>query len=245
MRMQRNVNTCGIVAWPPVFPTVAGELATISSADLQPAELCIDVMRGSGAAAAACWRSIARALRLTPWAVPGAPPIDPDNPTNPPTPPTPAPGPDPGPGPGPSPPTRGCSPTYTVQAGDTIFRIAQANKVSYLNVIATNPQIANPDLIMVGDVLTLPCPPPSVCKATVVVNPGDSLWAISNANGVTLQDLVSANPQITTPDLIYPGDTVNVPPCSSPPEAARAVKAARTKCVSKTYTAKLGDYPYK
>jgi len=43
------------------------------------------------------------------------------------------------------------------------------------------------------------------------VVPGDTLWAIARANGVPLQQLIDANPQIQNPDLIFPGQRVNVP----------------------------------
>ena len=46
---------------------------------------------------------------------------------------------------------------------------------------------------------------------THAVKRGDTLWAIARANGVSLKDLIAANPQIKNPDLIYPGDKVKIP----------------------------------
>ena len=43
------------------------------------------------------------------------------------------------------------------------------------------------------------------------VRKGDSLWGIAKRHGVTLTALISANPQIKNPNLIYPGDRVNLP----------------------------------
>lgn len=43
------------------------------------------------------------------------------------------------------------------------------------------------------------------------VVPGDTLWAIARANGVPLQQLIEANPQIQNPDLIFPGQRINIP----------------------------------
>lgn len=40
---------------------------------------------------------------------------------------------------------------------------------------------------------------------------GDCLWKIARAKGVSLQALIAANPQIKNPDLIYPGQKINVP----------------------------------
>lgn len=43
------------------------------------------------------------------------------------------------------------------------------------------------------------------------VKPGDTLSAIARANNVGLQELINANPQIKNPDLIYPGQVVQIP----------------------------------
>ena len=47
--------------------------------------------------------------------------------------------------------------------------------------------------------------------ASVSVQHGDTLSAIAQRSGVSLQALISANPQIVNPSLIYPGDTISVP----------------------------------
>ncbi|MEW5785790.1 MAG: LysM peptidoglycan-binding domain-containing protein [Bacillota bacterium] len=48
---------------------------------------------------------------------------------------------------------------YTVQAGDSMFSIAQMFGVSLQALIAANPQITNPGQIFPCDVLCVPCPP--------------------------------------------------------------------------------------
>ena len=40
---------------------------------------------------------------------------------------------------------------------------------------------------------------------------GDSLWKIAVKYQIGLSEIISANPQIKNPDLIYPGDIINVP----------------------------------
>ncbi|MFN8639246.1 MAG: LysM domain-containing protein [Dehalococcoidia bacterium] len=45
--------------------------------------------------------------------------------------------------------------TYTVQSGDTLSAIAEANGITLAEVIRLNPQIANPDLIHPGDEITI------------------------------------------------------------------------------------------
>src|SRR5436305_10017814 len=46
---------------------------------------------------------------------------------------------------------------------------------------------------------------------TYVVQQGDTLSGIAQEFGVSLSDLEAANPQITNPDLIFPGQVINIP----------------------------------
>lgn len=56
-----------------------------------------------------------------------------------------------------------------------------------------------------------------------IVQPGDSLWSISQAHGCSLQALLAANPQISNPNNITVGARINLPdgctPESTPPPA--------------------------
>lgn len=46
---------------------------------------------------------------------------------------------------------------------------------------------------------------------TYTVCKGDTLWGIAGRYGVELTALITANPQIKNPNLIYPGDEVRIP----------------------------------
>ena len=46
-------------------------------------------------------------------------------------------------------------------------------------------------------------------KYTVIK--GDSLWKIAVKYQVGLDEIISANPQIKNPNLIYPGDVITIP----------------------------------
>ncbi|HUW65727.1 MAG TPA: LysM domain-containing protein [Spirochaetia bacterium] len=46
---------------------------------------------------------------------------------------------------------------------------------------------------------------------TYMVQPGDTMSGIASMFGVSLAALVAANPQIANPDLIYPGQVINIP----------------------------------
>ena len=56
-----------------------------------------------------------------------------------------------------------------------------------------------------------PAPSPSSPAGSVTVRSGDTLWGIARDNGVSLGSLIAANPQIRNPDLIHPGQAVNLP----------------------------------
>jgi spore coat assembly protein SafA len=51
--------------------------------------------------------------------------------------------------------------------------------------------------------------------ATGTVQSGDTLWAIANTWGTSVDELLRYNPQITNRNLIYPGQHINLPPCNS------------------------------
>jgi len=48
-------------------------------------------------------------------------------------------------------------------------------------------------------------------NAVYSVQKGDTLWGIARRYGAELTALIAANPQIKNPNLIYPGDRVNIP----------------------------------
>lgn len=48
-------------------------------------------------------------------------------------------------------------------------------------------------------------------STTYIVKKGDTLWGIAQRCGVTLAALLTANPGIKNPNLIYPGDRVKIP----------------------------------
>jgi N-acetylmuramoyl-L-alanine amidase len=121
--------------------------------------------------------------------------------------------------------------SYRVQAGDTLTAIAGQYGVSIETLVQLN-QLANPDLIIVGQQLAIPgsAPPtaetpytPPVTAPTApgtgggspsyAVKSGDTLSGIAESFGVTVADLVSAN-GIVNPDLIVVGQTLAIPGAS-------------------------------
>lgn len=70
--------------------------------------------------------------------------------------------------------------------------------------------------------------------ATHTVVPGDSMWKIAVKYEVGVSEIKSANPQISNPDLIYPGQVLNIPTLDSAvlnyeQEVVRLVNEIRAK----------------
>ncbi|NLX90812.1 MAG: LysM peptidoglycan-binding domain-containing protein [Firmicutes bacterium] len=105
---------------------------------------------------------------------------------------------------------------YLVRAGDTLFFIARQFGISLDALIAANPQITNPNLIFVNQVINLPVTPPLPAPPTsktiqIYVSGGETLFSISRRTGVSVDAIIAANPQIRDPNIIFAGQIINVP----------------------------------
>jgi tyrosinase len=96
---------------------------------------------------------------------------------------------------------------YIVRSGDTFGAIAARFGVTLASLEAANPQIADPNRIFPGQVITIPGSSPAP-GSDYVVQSGDTLTAIANRFGVTLASLEAANPQIADPNRIFPGQVI-------------------------------------
>lgn len=102
--------------------------------------------------------------------------------------------------------------TYTVQQGDTLSGIARKYHVT-VDEIAENNWITNPNLIYPGEKLTIKIRDNRRQADTYIlyrIQTGDSLYAIAQQYGTTVQVLAEVN-QIPNPNLIYPGQTLKIP----------------------------------
>jgi LysM repeat protein len=119
----------------------------------------------------------------------------------------------------------GCSDTVTVQWGDTLTGIAWTCDTTVAAIRAANPGLGWQ--LYAGQVLRMPsagAPPgpsyPPPVGATYVVRWGDTLGKIAYRYGVSLHDLIAVNPQIWWPDLIFPGQVINLPSyAANPPQS--------------------------
>ena len=99
---------------------------------------------------------------------------------------------------------------YVVKNGDTVYQIARRYSVPVDDIIFAN-QLQAPDVLSVGQALIIPNR-----ETRRTVSRGDTLYAIARRYGVSLARLMAANPQITDPNRIYPGQTVIIPADGQP-----------------------------
>ncbi len=110
--------------------------------------------------------------------------------------------------------------TYTVKAGDTLWKIAKNFNITVNELKAANSLIS--DNLTIGQTLTIPT---TKTGSTYTVKPGDSLWKIANTYGTTVDNLKSIN-NLTSNTLMI-GKILIIPSSN------------------KTYIVKAGDSLYK
>ena len=111
--------------------------------------------------------------------------------------------------------------SYTVQPGDTLYAIAARFGTTVQEIVAAN-NISNPNIIHVGQVLTIPgeggepgptaTPPPpgGGGGGTYTVSPGDTLSAIARRFGTSWQEIAALN-GISNPNIIHVGQVLQIP----------------------------------
>jgi LysM repeat protein len=103
--------------------------------------------------------------------------------------------------------------SYTMQRGDTLFSVAQRYQTTVNALLRANPEITNRNVIPVGQVIYLPGATLTLSNGQIVyiARSSDTMGAIARQFNTTLSALINANPQISNPGLIYPGQWINIP----------------------------------
>jgi LysM repeat protein len=102
--------------------------------------------------------------------------------------------------------------TYTVGRGDTLSGIA-ARLGTSVPALASANHLADPDLILPGEVLVVPASgtPRAVAGGSYTVVAGDTLSAIAARFGTTVAALASAN-HLANPNVLVPGQVLALGP---------------------------------
>jgi LysM repeat protein len=88
---------------------------------------------------------------------------------------------------------------------------------------AERPEDVTPEVLAENEVAPTPTAVPVVIEPeelTYTVAAGDLLGSIAQRFGLTLDELLAANPQITDPNTIQVGDVVTIPEAPDEPAAA-------------------------
>ena len=140
---------------------------------------------------------------------------------------------------------------YQVRSGDTLSQIARRHQLSVSAIRDANQ--LNGNALSIGQTLILPqmggsgsispTPPPAQVASTqsiYYVKPGDSLWNIARAHGVSITTLREQN-SIDSDHSLSVGQSLRIPGGRS---AASASTASSGSARSMVYTVKAGDSLY-
>lgn len=94
---------------------------------------------------------------------------------------------------------------HVVKPGESLYSISRMYDVPF-NKIATDNEIINPSRLVVGQALVIL---EETRRHIVLAN--QSLYTIASSYGLTISELIAANPQMVNPSLIYPGQIINIP----------------------------------
>ncbi len=97
---------------------------------------------------------------------------------------------------------------HRVRRGDTVYLLAKEYNTTTGNILALNPQITDVRNLKIGSVITIPIPPEG--SSIYVVRPGDTVYKIAQAKGVTVEDIMTYN-YIDSDYTIYPGQQLVIP----------------------------------
>lgn len=98
---------------------------------------------------------------------------------------------------------------YTVQRGETLYRIALRYGTTVDAIVAAN-RLPDADAIRAGQLLLVPVRPPSG-SAAYVVQPGDTLFSIARRFGTAVETLAALN-GLASPYTIRAGQTLVIAP---------------------------------
>ena len=134
-----------------------------------------------------------------------------------------------------------CGASYAVEPGDTLYGISQSCRVTLARIMDLNPSLGDPRDITVGTELRLEAMAGGDAGTGAPtaegyrVEPGDTLFSIATALGVSLIELINENPGVDPLALAVgevldvpgdgPGAAISIAPRSGPPGSEVTVEA--------------------
>ncbi len=115
--------------------------------------------------------------------------------------------------------------TYKVVAGDTLWKIATANKTTVdelLTLNKLNSDMIYPDQLLILPTLPTSTEPPIITYTTHVVGTGDNAWNISIKYGIPMSELLKVN-QLTMTSTLNINQTLKIPIHSIPVRPVAAI----------------------
>lgn len=122
--------------------------------------------------------------------------------------------------------------TYTIKAGDTLFQLAKARGTTVDQILRLNPGL-DPNSLQVARIICVPevagvpptpapVPTPLPAKRCLagleeayVVKAGDTVWALAQSHGLTVQSILFYNPDID-PNNLQAGQIICLPKVPAP-----------------------------
>lgn len=140
---------------------------------------------------------------------------------------------------------------HIVKKGDSLYELSKKYGVPLVKIVDANPQLVDPNKLDIGMKIKIPIEPvpvpgPEGSQPIIHKHPvkqGDSLWKLSKAWGVSLKEIIDANPQLKNPNALLVGEIVNIPSAGTFTNTGNAQhkgetenKPNKTVPGSKTYT---------
>lgn len=93
-----------------------------------------------------------------------------------------------------------------MKPGESLYSIGNLYGVAPFKIADDN-ELTDPGQLVVGQTLV-------IIEGTRKheIAPGESLYSVARQYGVTVQAILEANPQISSPTVIYPGQIITIPP---------------------------------
>jgi len=98
---------------------------------------------------------------------------------------------------------------HVVKPGESLYSIGRLYGVAPFKIADDN-ELTDPGKLVVGQTLVIL---EGTRQHRIVA--GESLYSIARQYGVTVQAILDANPEITSPTVIYPGQIITIPPRTS------------------------------